>query len=105
MLVHWQGEPAASATWKDIKSIIDRYPSFKLEDELLGEGEGGEMSCGADNSLEHEVQLGLPPREQASKSQRWFRWLFVSALKRLELMQELEPRSLPTPICIQDSIE
>jgi len=38
VLVHWQGEPAASATWEDIESFIDRYPSFKLEDELLVEG-------------------------------------------------------------------
>jgi hypothetical protein len=38
VLVHWQGEPAASATWEDIDSFIDRYPSFKLEDELLVEG-------------------------------------------------------------------
>jgi hypothetical protein len=28
ILVHWKGEPAASATWKDVDSFHDRYPSF-----------------------------------------------------------------------------
>jgi hypothetical protein len=36
--VHWQGEPTASATWEDVDSFQDRYPSFQLEDELLVEG-------------------------------------------------------------------
>jgi len=36
--IHWQGEPAASATWEDLDSFQDRYPSFQLEDELLLEG-------------------------------------------------------------------
>jgi len=36
--VHWQGEPAASTTGEDVESFIDRYPSFKLKDELLVEG-------------------------------------------------------------------
>jgi hypothetical protein len=38
VLVHWQGEPAASATWEDIDSFIERYPTFQLEDKLLVEG-------------------------------------------------------------------
>ena len=46
VLIQWKGEPAASATWEDLDSFRDRFPSFQLEDELLVEG-GGEMSCGA----------------------------------------------------------
>ena len=38
VLIHWKGEPAASVTWEDVDSFIDRYPSFQLEDELLIEG-------------------------------------------------------------------
>jgi hypothetical protein len=38
LLVHWKGEPAASTTWEDADSFIERYPSFQLEDELLIEG-------------------------------------------------------------------
>ena len=38
VLIHWQGEPVSSATWEDIDSFQDRYPSFQLEDELLVEG-------------------------------------------------------------------
>ena len=38
VLVHWQGEPATSATWEDVDNFINRYPSFQLEDELLVEG-------------------------------------------------------------------
>jgi len=63
VLIHWQGEPAASATWEDLDSFQDRYPSFQLEDELLLEG--GEMLCGAaiiSADLEHEVQPVRPPR-------------------------------------------
>ena len=28
VLIHWQGEPSASATWEDIDSFTERYPSF-----------------------------------------------------------------------------
>ena len=40
ILIHWQGEPAASATWEDLDSFQARYPTFQLEDEdeLLVEG-------------------------------------------------------------------
>jgi hypothetical protein len=38
LLVHWKGEPAASATWEDADTFIERYHSFQLEDELLIEG-------------------------------------------------------------------
>jgi len=34
ILVQWKGEPAASATWEDVDSFLDRYPSFQLDDEL-----------------------------------------------------------------------
>jgi hypothetical protein len=46
---------------------------------------GGEMSCGADNTaagLEHEVQQGLPPWLQTSRSPRRLRRLGVSAIKK-----------------------
>jgi len=38
ILVQWKGELATSATWEDVDTFIDRYPSFQLEDELLVEG-------------------------------------------------------------------
>ena len=38
VLIQWKGEPAASATWEDLDSFRDRFPSFQLEDELLIEG-------------------------------------------------------------------
>jgi hypothetical protein len=38
VLIQWQGEPATSATWKDLEDFQERYPSFQLEDELLVEG-------------------------------------------------------------------
>jgi hypothetical protein len=40
IVVHWKGETAASATWEDLVSFIERYPEFQLEDELLVEGGG-----------------------------------------------------------------
>jgi hypothetical protein len=47
VLIHWKGETVASVTWEDVDSFLDKYLVFQLEDELLVEGEGGEMSCGA----------------------------------------------------------
>ena len=38
VLIHWQNEPAASATWEDLEDFQDRYPTFQLEDELLLQG-------------------------------------------------------------------
>jgi hypothetical protein len=38
IVVHWKGETAASATWEDLVSFIERYPEFQLEDELLVRG-------------------------------------------------------------------
>ena len=38
VLIQWKGEPAASATWEDLDSFRDRFPSFQLEDELFVEG-------------------------------------------------------------------
>jgi hypothetical protein len=43
LLVHWKGEPVASATWEDFDSFIERYPTFQLADELLLEGGRGVM--------------------------------------------------------------
>lgn len=37
-LIQWKGEPATSATWEDVDTFMDRYPTFQLEDELLVEG-------------------------------------------------------------------
>ena len=28
VLIQWKGEPAASATWEDLDSFRDRFPSF-----------------------------------------------------------------------------
>jgi hypothetical protein len=38
VLIHWKGETAASVTWEDVDSFLDKYPAFQLEDELLVEG-------------------------------------------------------------------
>jgi hypothetical protein len=38
VLVHWQGEPAESASWEDLDEFRSKYPDFQLEDELGLEG-------------------------------------------------------------------
>ncbi|XP_066360654.1 uncharacterized protein [Miscanthus floridulus] len=38
VLVQWQGESAASATWEDVEPFRAKYPEFQLEDELLLDG-------------------------------------------------------------------
>ena len=48
VLIEWKGEPASAATWEDLDSFSERYPSFQLEDELLLEGKwgGGDVMWG-----------------------------------------------------------
>ena len=41
ILVQWEGLPPSSASWEDLSSFQERYPSFQLEDKLLLKG--GEM--------------------------------------------------------------
>jgi hypothetical protein len=59
LLVRWKGETAASATWEDVDSFIDRYPSFQLEDELLLEG-------GRDVMWGHQYRRQVRHQEQKS---------------------------------------
>ena len=45
LLVQWQGEPAASASWEDYDDFRARFPDFQLEDELVFDG-GRDVMCG-----------------------------------------------------------
>jgi hypothetical protein len=36
LLVQWEGGTAADATWEPLPEFKERYPTFKLEDELFG---------------------------------------------------------------------
>jgi hypothetical protein len=45
VLVEWQGEPPASATWEDLNDFRAWFPSFQLEDELDFEA-GRDVMCG-----------------------------------------------------------
>jgi hypothetical protein len=45
VLVEWQGEPPALATWEDLDDLRARFPSFQLEDELDFEA-GRDVMCG-----------------------------------------------------------
>ena len=45
VLVEWQGEPTAAATWEDFDDFRARFPTFQLEDELDFEG-GRDVMCG-----------------------------------------------------------
>jgi hypothetical protein len=44
VLVEWQGEPTASATWEDLDDFRARFPTFQLEDELDFEA-GRDVMC------------------------------------------------------------
>jgi hypothetical protein len=43
LLVQWEGGTAADATWEPLPEFKERYPTFKLEDELFGPGGGGSV--------------------------------------------------------------
>jgi hypothetical protein len=60
LLVHWKGTTAASATWEDADSFIDRYPGFQLEDELLVEG-GRDVMWGRHYQRRPRIQVQQPP--------------------------------------------
>jgi hypothetical protein len=45
LLVQWQGEPAASASWEDYDDFRAHFPDFQLEDELVYDG-GRDVMCG-----------------------------------------------------------
>jgi hypothetical protein len=45
-LVRWAGQTAANATWVELSEFKQLYPSFKLTDELVVQGE---MLCAAFN--------------------------------------------------------
>jgi hypothetical protein len=40
VLVHWKGKPSEEATWEDLILFKSQFPSFNLEDKVVGEGEG-----------------------------------------------------------------
>ena len=45
VLIHWEGQPASAASWEDVTTFRERYPSFQLEDELFQNG-GGDVMWG-----------------------------------------------------------
>jgi hypothetical protein len=38
LLIQWEGGTAVDATWEALPDFKERYPTFKLEDELFGQG-------------------------------------------------------------------
>jgi hypothetical protein len=67
VLVHWQGEPAESASWEDLDEFRSKYPGFQLEDELGLKG--GEMSCGGTRTGA-AVTCAAPPNAQHTHRRR-----------------------------------
>jgi hypothetical protein len=63
VLIHWQGEPASSASWEDLEDFQARYPPFQLEDELLVEG-GRDVMWGKRYSR-RPVKKGAASKEHA----------------------------------------
>jgi hypothetical protein len=68
VLVHWQGEPAASATWEDIDSFIERNPTFQLEDKLLVEG-GRDVMWGRQYSRKPKARGASSSAPQAAQTE------------------------------------
>jgi hypothetical protein len=66
LLVHWKGEPVASATWEDFDSFIERYPTFQLADELLLEG-GRDVMWGRHYSRRRQA-----PGRRRRPANRWW---------------------------------
>lgn len=49
MLVQWAGQPPEAATWEVLEDFRKSYPAFDLEDNVLAEGEGVDMSKNTGN--------------------------------------------------------
>nr|CAB3494457.1 unnamed protein product [Digitaria exilis] len=59
ILVHWKDQPASAATWADVDSFVERYPSFQLEDKLLIE-EGRAVMWGRHYVMRRHRQESVP---------------------------------------------
>jgi len=57
LLVQWEGRSPAEATWEPLTDFKESYPTFKLEDELFGQGG---MCCG------HILWEEISTQEEAS---------------------------------------
>jgi hypothetical protein len=86
LLVHWKGTTAASATWEDADSFIDRYPGFQLEDELLVEG-GRDVMWGRHYQRRPRIQVQQPPAPSGLARIR-------GASMQIGMQGKLESRSL-----------
>ena len=85
ILVQWKGEPAASATWEDVDSFLDLYPSFQLEDELPVQGQ---MSCGgASTSIAHVCVRRF--KQKQSRRQKQNRPIKMERFRRVSLFSLL----------------
>lgn len=45
VLIQWEGQSAANASWEDVPAFRARYPGFQLEDQLFHNG-GGDVMWG-----------------------------------------------------------
>jgi hypothetical protein len=67
VLVQWQGESPASATWEDVDRFTAKYPSFHLEDELLLDA-GGDVMYGRTYSRRSRARDVRRAAERASQA-------------------------------------
>jgi hypothetical protein len=52
VLVQWEQQPTEEATWEDIVSLQQKFPSFNLEDKVDFKEEGIVMKARGGNILE-----------------------------------------------------
>ena len=60
VLIHWEGQPASAASWEDVTTFRERYPSFQLEDELFQNG-GGDVMWGQPYRRKGPARAGPAP--------------------------------------------
>jgi len=61
LLVQWEGRSPAEATWEPLLEFKEKYPSFKLEDELFGQEGGSVVDTFFGKKYQRKKKEGVSP--------------------------------------------
>jgi hypothetical protein len=73
VLVQWEQQPTEEATWEDIVSLQQKFPSFNLEDKVDFKEEGIVMKARGGNILEgqYRKEMHMWDQEKCMRERNW----------------------------------